>query len=746
MADGDKIKVAVLGGGCASMAAVWGLLSSDRADDYEITVYQYGWRIGGKGASGRNAARGQRIEEHGLHIWGGCYENAFRIMQDVYGALDRNPALPLSTWYDPSNQGVSAFWPHGYISLAECYDDRWDYWNIALPGNDDRPGDGRLLPSLSSYVTEAIDMMVEALVGADVFREIEHCLAPFAGCFGPAERAVHAAGRRLASLDERERAKAELHARVGTDKHEELRGAAQALPEDPALHESAHYDALLHPLTDLTHHFYEAFAHLFDDHPDLRHLYEMLDFGGALVRGVIEDGVLVHGFDVVDGWEFSEWLRAHGASQYTTEGALVRGWHDFFFANRDGDPALPSLSAASALRTIFRYVFTYKGAFFWKMQAGMGDTIFAPLYQYAKARGVRFEYFHRVEGLSNLDGAGQPTDRVQTIEVARQVDLREGLDGYEPLVTVAHVPSWPSEPLWDQLDPAQVKELKRRHVNLESYWADWEPVHRRTLRLGEEFDEVILGISVAALEGLCPDLLAHSPPFEGVVKGSSTNQTLAMQLWLDRPLAALGWPHGSTVGTDHAEPHATWANMDQVLDKEDWSHVDRPPKCVVYWCGTFRDAPVIPPRGDHSFPATQHARVKGASITWLQSNTRSLFPNIATPRSSPGIDWTALTLEQPAEGEGAFDQQFWRANIDPSERYVLSLPDSAASRIRADESGFTNLWLAGDWLYTGINAGCVEAAVMGGLQASRAMSGFPERIVGDGELGFQRRGQTPSAP
>src|SRR5262249_35639457 len=40
-------------------------------------------------------------------------------------------------------------------------------------------------------------------------------------------------------------------------------------------------------------------------------------------------------------------------------------------------------------------------------------------------------------------------------------------------------------------------------------------------------------------------------------------------------------------------------------------------------------------------------------------------------------------------------------------------------------------YLAGDWVRTGINAGCVEAAVQAGLMASRAISGRPAEIVGE---------------
>ena len=62
---------------------------------------------------------------------------------------------------------------------------------------------------------------------------------------------------------------------------------------------------------------------------------------------------------------------------------------------------------------------------------------------------------------------------------------------------------------------------------------------------------------------------------------------------------------------------------------------------------------------------------------------------------------------------------------------MLSLPNTVDKRIATDGAGFANLLLAGDYLRTGINAGCVEAAAMAGMHASRAICGRPEEIVGD---------------
>ena len=72
-------KVAIIGGGCAALTAAYELTQGKNEGRYAVTVYQQGWRLGGKGASGRGVS--DRIEEHGLHLWMGWYENAFRVMR-----------------------------------------------------------------------------------------------------------------------------------------------------------------------------------------------------------------------------------------------------------------------------------------------------------------------------------------------------------------------------------------------------------------------------------------------------------------------------------------------------------------------------------------------------------------------------------------------------------------------------------------------------------------------------------------
>lgn len=76
MADADSktTKVAILGGGISALTAAFELTEHDPDSSYDITVYTLGWRLGGKGAVGRDTSCYDRAYEHGLHIWAGFYD------------------------------------------------------------------------------------------------------------------------------------------------------------------------------------------------------------------------------------------------------------------------------------------------------------------------------------------------------------------------------------------------------------------------------------------------------------------------------------------------------------------------------------------------------------------------------------------------------------------------------------------------------------------------------------------------
>jgi hypothetical protein len=85
-----------------------------------------------------------------------------------------------------------------------------------------------------------------------------------------------------------------------------------------------------------------------------------------------------------------------------------------------------------------------------------------------------------------------------------------------------------------------------------------------------------------------------------------------------------------------------------------------------------------------------------------------------------GFDWSSLVASGGAQQRARLSEQYLRANFEGSERYVLSTAGSTASRLKADAIDGSEPLPRGRLTLNGLNAGCVEAAVMSGMQAARA--------------------------
>jgi uncharacterized protein with NAD-binding domain and iron-sulfur cluster len=158
--------------------------------------------------------------------------------------------------------------------------------------------------------------------------------------------------------------------------------------------------------------------------------------------------------------------------------------------------------------------------------------------------------------------------------------------------------------------------------------------------------------------------------------------------------------------------------MPQTLWAEDWPEEDSP-RTIAYFCGAF-DAE-WPPDGDHAdYVSRCRHRVLTNAVTYLDHHVGLYLPGSVTEQ---GFAWHLLSGVNGDMGTAALNRQHVSVNIDPSDRYVQSVPGSDKYRLRSDESGYDNLVLAGDWTDSGINAGCIEAAVMSGLQAANALLG-----------------------
>jgi hypothetical protein len=143
-----------------------------------------------------------------------------------------------------------------------------------------------------------------------------------------------------------------------------------------------------------------------------------------------------------------------------------------------------------------------------------------------------------------------------------------------------------------------------------------------------------------------------------------------------------------------------------------------------YACGVLKDEP-----GETQ--ENSQARVKQAALDFLNGEASPLWPR-GTRRSDPNsLKWADLIAPDDLKGVARFDAQYWRANVDPIERYVLSLPKTNQFRLKAGQSGFERLILTGNWIDTGFNIACIESAAISGMQAARVLTGEPVYIVGE---------------
>jgi len=701
----DKpIRVAVIGGGCASMAAVWELSRPEHAGRYEITVYQEGWRLGGKGASGRGVHG--RIEEHGLHIWLGFYDNAFRMMRECHAELEaQGLGAVFGDWRD-------AWTPENDIALVSATETGgYQRWDAHMPPRPGLPGDplgtGEVF-SLPYYLARALDLFrtlvldtmvdrrgVGPTLGADGRLEGSAALAYLIrlGGFATAATLGEALGLLTAAL----RSASMLSDTRLVQAAEAVCGQLRQWLEDRWLADDPH-----------------------------RFLWELADLTLASVIGLIRHGVMLdpRGLDAIEDYECRDWLRMNGASDRALRSPFLRGLYDLSMGYEDGDPGRPRLSAGQGLRGTMRTFFGYRGAFMWRMRAGMGDVVFAPLHEALVRRGVTFAFFHRLTNVGLPAEAPEPGRRSHVTQLTFDVQAKvRGGGAYAPLQAVSGRPCWPSAPDVSQLENGD--QIAAEGWNFESHW-DRRRAGELTLEVGRDFDLVLLGVGLGAVPHVCREIVARDARWRLMTEKVKTVASQAFQVWLEEDLERLGWQGPAYITGAFAKPFDTWCDMAHVVPEEAWP---RRPRTSVYFCAVLPDPPHPPADDDVGYPARRAQDVREAAEAFLEGPIRYVWPKAFD--ASGGFRWDLLAATgstgdaDASQGRDRFATQYWRANVNPSDRYVIHTPGSFRYRISPLDMTYDNLTIAGDWTDSGFHSGCVEGAVMSGLLAAHALSGSP---------------------
>jgi uncharacterized protein with NAD-binding domain and iron-sulfur cluster len=712
--------VAIIGGGCAALTTAFELTRPELDGAYHVTIYQVGWRLGGKGASGRGPA--DRIEEHGLHVWLGFYENAFRLIRECYAELERDPAkCPIADWQD-------AFFPDPFVGIAEPGKrGRWRRLTAlfppaaGLPGDRYGPGDNPF--TMQGYITRTVALLQMLLLGVDAQAASHEVRA------GTAEPEPDGTGSVVDSL-------------VRTTKQAikyGVFGTVAALSEaagqlDVLLRSLPRYsrNTVLDRLRDITRATRQTLDEVGRSDDETRHIWEIIDLVLAILTGIFRYRIVTdeRGFDAINEYECREWLKDNGASDASLDSSFVRGLFDLAMAYPGGESERPALAAGQAVRGALRMFFTYRGALFWKMRAGMGDIVFAPLYEVLKKRGASFKFFHRLENVRLVDrGRLGPGERpyveslefdVQALIAPSEISGRsEEEPEYRPLIDIRGLPCWPAAPDYSQLVDGE--RLRAEQWEFESFW-DRRRAAPKTLRVGEDFDFVVLGVGVGAIPHVCRELVETDERWRLMVEHVRSVPTQAFQIWLREGMSELGWKDPPVVLSAFVKPFDTWADMTHLVDSESWT---TKPASIAYFCSVLPDSTPPPSRDDADYPRRRRAEVRANAIRFLERDVAHLWPRAV---DADGFRWQLLVdpaaagTAPDAGGPESFDSQFWTANVNPSDRYTLAPPGSLKFRISPLDNSYDNLTIAGDWTACGFTEGCVEAAVMSGLLAAHALS------------------------
>ena len=391
--------------------------------------------------------------------------------------------------------------------------------------------------------------------------------------------------------------------------------------------------------------------------------WQLISLVAAAVRGLVADNLITHphGFKAINNEDFGAWIIRHGAGSDVLESPLVRGLYDLVFGYEDADSERPAVAAGVMVFLIGFVLFGYKGAIFWKMTAGMGDIVMAPLYEALRKRGVHFEFFHRVDAL-HLDRRRQT---VEAVTVGRQARLADGVDEYHPLTAVQGLPVFPNAPLTSQIQGGDGQD------DLESHFGRRGDAETRVLRRGKDFDHVVLAMSLGMIPVVATELIDDRPEWRDMTTHVRTIATQAFQLWLRPDEPALGWSKPGATISAYVRPFETWASMPQTLWAEDWPDGDRP-GTVAYFCGSL-NAPWPTTEDGSAYSRRFRDLAHAEAADYTDRYLGLFFPNALDQN---GFDWALLSGVNGERGLAALETQHVSVNIDPSDRYVQSVPGS----------------------------------------------------------------------
>lgn len=250
------------------------------------------------------------------------------------------------------------------------------------------------------------------------------------------------------------------------------------------------------------------------------------------------------------------------------------------------------------------------------------------------------------------------------------------------------------------------------------YHAKVEPMKRITLRAGLDYDAVVCGIPVSALEIISEPLSQSDQIWKRMVTGVKTIPTFGTQFWFTKPSAEIKKEMRPGMwGLCNYVPF-----MDFCLDFSQTIAFEGPNcgKTVYYSCSSWQtegEVKYSPEVGESGCHEQSVSSIDQSQTVWIQGwpvEQKARMINMAH-------DWFQTAFQKVTE-QNQFDfsllephgwkskhnepismrveQQWFTPNVEPAELYTLSVPNSMKYRMKPDDSGYANLTLCGDWTDT----------------------------------------------
>jgi len=240
----------------------------------------------------------------------------------------------------------------------------------------------------------------------------------------------------------------------------------------------------------------------------------------------------------------------------------------------------------------------------------------------------------------------------------------------------------------------------------------------------------VLATPVATLPHIAPEIVARVPSWKRTVALVRATPTQSFQLWFDDDNIALGvpleqWglqePNLVPNNETYANGFTAWGDATVSAPYENFV---TPPGAISYFCGAFTITEPYDER-DAAHYAREQKGAESRAQQWCIDNAGWIFRDATTKEQPYGLDYRRLAVPDDSTPMSPLERwkaQYFRANVEPTGLYTMTLPKTIKERVRFDDTGFENLVLAGDWVgHDGINAGFVDGAMLCGRQSALAL-------------------------